>query len=87
MIVFEILLWTTFLISIAFSLYLTIYALIDDIRLRSIRKYLISIGYKEGWIFIAFTYYRGFSKDSGSEYILWKDLNKLSLKQVKETYK
>lgn len=87
MIAFEILLWMTFLISIAFSAYMVIFAIIDDIRLRSIRKYLTSVGYKEDWIFIAFTYYRGFSKDSDSDYILWKDLNKLSLKQVKEIYK
>lgn len=87
MIVLKILLWTIFAVSIVYSLYLLIYAIADIVRLRSIEKYLISIGYKPDWIFINTGYHGGFSKDSSSEYILWKDLNELSLKQVKEIYK
>ena len=87
MIVFKILLWIILAVSISFSLYIFIYAIADIIRLRSIEKYLISIGYKPDWIFIESAFHKGFSKDSSSEYILWKDLNELTLKQVKETYK
>ena len=87
MIVLKILLWTVFAVSIAYSLYLLIYAIADIIRLRGIEKYLISIGYKPDWIFIESAFHKGFSKDSSSDYILWKDLNELSLKQIKEIYK
>ena len=87
MIVFKILLWIILAVSISFSLYIFIYAIADIIRLRSIEKYLISIGYKSDWLFLESAFHKGFSKDSSSEYILWKDLNELTLKQVKETYK
>ena len=87
MIVFKILLWIILAVSISFSLYIFIHAITDIIRLRSIEKYLISIGYKPDWIFIESAFHKGFSKDSSSDYILWKDLNELTLKQIKETYK
>ena len=87
MIAFKILLWIILAVSISFSLYVLIYAITDIIRLRGIEKYLISIGYKPDYIFIESAFHKGFSKDSSSEYILWKDLNELTLKQVKETYK
>ena len=87
MIVLKILLWIILAVSISFSLYIFIHAITDIIRLRNIVKYLISIGYKPDWIFIESAFHKGFSKDSSSDYILWKDLNELTLKQVKETYK
>ena len=87
MIAFKILLWIILAVSISFSLYVFIHAITDIIRLRNIEKYLISIGYKPDWIFIESAFHKGFSKDSSSDYILWKDLNELTLKQVKETYK
>ena len=80
-------------LGMLFVLTLTIYAIIDTIRIRLIEKHFESLGYKYDWIYDAEVgaYFRGFSKRNPYTYkidkaVYWKELDGISLKEIKEKY-
>ena len=80
-------------LGILFVFALTVYVIIDDIKIKLIERHFKSIGYKYDWIYDAEldAYFRGFSKRNPYTFkiddgVYWRDLNNMSLKEIKEKY-